>query len=148
MTHRIGAVCYILWGAIHMAIGGMLLQMTLAQGGVDAIAGIYSGVPSEHLPQAVEGVSRGLLLQHGWNLLWFGLFALVVGAWFNWRNSVAGYWSNLAVISAADLGFVFPILIPGYIGMMEGIMGPLLWVAGAVFTTLGMRQHHMQAVRS
>ena len=60
---------------------------------------------------------------------------------FNWRNSALGYWLNLIVVSAADLGFVIFVLMPGDVAPFPGILGPVFWLAGLLFTTLGVRNH-------
>ena len=57
-------------------------------------------------------------------------------------NSIAGYWTNLAVVSLADIGFIGAVLIPGYISFWVGIWGPLLWVFAVIFSTLGIKQIH------
>src|SRR5437764_1326898 len=82
---------------------------------------------AEELPQNFGGVASGVLAQHAWNLAVFGFFATIVGAVLNWRNSRIGYWLNLGVVSSVDLGFIFAILIPGYIRLVDGLWGPALW---------------------
>ena len=141
---KIGAVFYVLWGVLHMWLGAMMLIRLGSDGGAAILEMVGTGVPPEELPQDVGGVTAGLLGQHAWNLLWFGIFGAVVGAMLNWRNSRAGYWANLVVISAADVGFIVAILLPGYIRIMDGIWGPVLWLLAVAFTTVGIRQGDQQ----
>ncbi|NJN83270.1 MAG: hypothetical protein HC802_13950 [Caldilineaceae bacterium] len=54
----------------------------------------------------------------------------------NWRNSRAGYWINLGVVAAADLGLLLTLLLPGMMAWSDGLWGPLLWLLAAGFTTL------------
>ena len=131
-------MCYVLWGILHIGAGAVVLYRLSANGGTDALAVIGSAVPAEELPQNLGGVASGVLAQHAWNLAVFGLFAAIVGAVLNWRNSRIGYWLNLGVVSGADLGFIFAILIPGYIRLVDGLWGPALWVLGAIFSTIGL----------
>src|SRR5262249_24411267 len=84
-----------------------------------------------------RGPAPGVLAQHAWNLAVFGFFAVIVGAVLNWRNSRIGYWLNLGVVSGATLGFIFAILIPGYIRLVDGLWGPALWVLAVCFSTIG-----------
>jgi hypothetical protein len=81
---------------------------------------------------------RGRLLQSAWNLAYFALFVAVVAVVFNWRNSPLGYWLNLAAAGATDLGFILFILVPGYLPLRRGILGPVLWLLATVFSTLGV----------
>jgi hypothetical protein len=53
----------------------------------------------------------------------------------NLRNSAWGYWINLGIISLADMGFILFVLLPGYVPIWPGILGPFFWVAGWAFTT-------------
>jgi len=62
----------------------------------------------------------------------------VVGIFLNWKNSRLGYWLNLIVVSAGDIGFVVFVLVPGYIPFMPGAIGPILWVLAVIFSTVGL----------
>ena len=84
---------------------------------------------------------QGRIFQHAWNLLFFAVFAIVVAVSMNWNNSRLGFWLNLYVISAADIGFIVFVLVPGYAPMMPGALGPILWILALALTTLGIRQN-------
>ena len=70
-----------------------------------------------------------------WNLLFFGAAAIALALTLNLRNSAWGYWINLGIISLADTGFILFVLLPGYVPIWPGILGPFFWVAGWAFTT-------------
>lgn len=119
MTHRIGAVLYFIWGLLH----------------VNAASKVYA------LGATLEpGMIQGRLFQGAWNLLFFAVVAMVIAVWLNWKNSPVGYWINLVTVSTTDIGFVLFILIPGYLPLIPGIAGPVFWVLGVVFTSLGFLQ--------
>jgi len=135
-AHKIGAIFYVLWGIQHVAFGGMFLYALLS-GGIPAVLALSDvTIPAQDFP----GMLNGLLVWHSWNLIWFGLFAFIVGVAMNWRNSQAGYWMNLVVVSASELGFVFAILAPGYIGFSGAIVGPIIWILAVIFSTIGIRR--------
>jgi hypothetical protein len=117
MTHRIGAILYILWGALHL----IAARATYALGGT-----------------LEPGLVQGRVYQDAWNLAFFALFAIVVAIIFNWKNSRTGYWLNLVVVSAADIGFIVHLLIPGHVPLIPGIAGPVLWVLAMIFSTIGI----------
>jgi hypothetical protein len=126
-----------------------MLYRLAAEGGTGALALSASAVPVEELPQGLTGVAGAILGQHAWNLAVFGCFALVVAVTLNWRNSRIGYWLNLGVVSAVDIGVIYAILLPGYIQLADGLPGPALWVLAVVFSTIGFlanpaekRLHH------
>jgi hypothetical protein len=114
---KLGAVSYIIWGLLHIVAA--FEQSTLAR--------------------SIEpGLVQGKLNQGAWDLLFFALFAMVVAIRYNWKNDLLGYWLNLVVISAADIGFIVFVLLPGHVALFPGILGPVFWVSGLIFTTLGM----------
>ncbi len=87
---KIGAVTYVLWGLLH----------------IQAARLVYL------LGQSLEpGMVQGRIFQGAYSLLFFALFGIVVAVTFNWKNSRLGYWLNLVVISAADIGFIIFIMV-------------------------------------
>ena len=114
---KIGAVLYMLWGILHVfaAYKVVILALTLEQGMV-----------------------QGRLYQDAWNLLFFALFGIVVGILYNWKNSKIGYYLNLIVVSTGDIGFIITILLPGYLPLFPGLIGPLLWLLALTFSTIAI----------
>jgi hypothetical protein len=136
-AHKIGAISYILWGVVHIWGGVLMLYRLGREGGTQALAVVGSAVPFEELPQKFTGLENAILGQHAWNLAVFGWFALIIGVWMNWRNSRMGYWLNLGVVSAVDVAYVYAILLPGYISLRDGLWGPIFWILGVIFSTIG-----------
>ena len=63
---------------------------------------------------------------------------LAVGVRLNWFNNLTGYWLNISVAGAADLGLIIFLLLPGYMALSDGWPGPLLWLLAAIFSTIGL----------
>jgi len=114
---RIGAALYILWGILHIvaAYKVFVLAQTLEQ-----------------------GMIQGRLFQDAWNLLFFALFGIVVAVLYNWKNSKNGYLLNLVVVSAGDIGFIVTVLLPGYLPLFPGALGPILWLLALTFSTIAI----------
>jgi fumarate reductase subunit D len=114
-----GAICYALWGCLHL----------------QAAHAVY------HVGAALEpGMAQARVLQDSWNLLFFGVTAIAVALTLNIRNSVWGYWINLGVLALADTGLIIFVLVPGYMPLWPGLAGPILWVLGWALTTLALRR--------
>lgn len=143
-AYKWGSISYILWGVMHAMIGIQILVINTGQSTYDVITTLYRDSGMVSTPLQLGSVIGAIMTQHAWNLLWFGVFAIVVGAVWNWRNSRVGYWANLAVVSLADIGFIVAILIPGYINFWMGIWGPILWILAAIFSTMGLRNTSTQ----
>ncbi len=144
-AHRIGAVFYVLWGIFHAYIGVFLLWQVTRSGTAAALTTIGSALPPSSV--ASDPVMNGVLGHYAWNLVWFGAWAIAVALLLNWKNSRSGYWFNLALVSLTDLGFIFAIVVPGYITAAAGWTGPALWILAALFTTLGIRRGDGVAAR-
>jgi len=116
---RMGSIAYVLWGLLHLQAARLVYM----------------------LGDSLEpGMVQGRIYQDAFNLLFFALFGIAVAVMLNWKNSRSGYWLNLIVISAADIGFIVYVLLPGYVPLVPGGLGPLLWILAVVFSTLGFRQ--------
>ena len=113
---KLGSITYVIWGIFHIV----------------AARQVYA------LGQTLDpGTVQGRIFQDAWNLLFFALFGIAVGVFLNWKNSRLGYWLNLVVVSAADIGFIVFILIPGHAPLVPGVLGPILWVLAVLFSTVG-----------
>jgi hypothetical protein len=110
-----GAICYALWGCLHLQAAYAVYQVGAA---------------------LEPGMAQGRIFQDSWNLLFFGVTAIAVALTLNIRNSAWGYWINLGVLALADTGLIFFVLVPGYMPLWPGLAGPLLWTLGFILTTL------------
>ena len=115
---KLGAIAYIIWGILHIQVSRLVFSL----GGT-----------------LEPGIIQGRVNQDAFNLMFFALFAITIAIWMNWKNSRLGYWLNLVVISAADIGFIVYVLLPGYAPINPGIFGPILWLIAIIFSTLGIK---------
>lgn len=114
---RLGALSYIVWSVLHFQAARAVYQM---------------GSAMAHSPE------QSRVLQDAWNLFFFAVAALGIAVAMNWRNSRLGFWLNLAVVSVADAGFIVFVMIPGHVAMWPGMLGPIFWILGAVFSAAGV----------
>lgn len=137
-AHRIGAIFFMLWGLLHIVGAGVLLWSVPNEGASSVLSIIGSALPPQSAPPTPEALVGAILAYYAWNLIWIGGLVLVVGAMYNWRNSRPGYWLNLTVVSAADIGLIYLLLLPGYMAWSDGMMGIALWLPAALFGAWGV----------
>ena len=114
---KLGSITYVLWGILH----------------IEAARKVYV------LGQTLDvGMVQGRIFQDAWNLLFFAIFGIVIAIFLNWKNSRLGYWLNLSVVSAGDIGYIVFVLVPGYVPFMPGALGPILWLLAVVFSTVAI----------
>ena len=128
MFYRIGTAMYVVWGLLHLR----------------AAYAVYT------LAESIEpGMVRARVLQDAWHLLLFALLGIVTAIGWNWRNDRCGYWLNLIVIGLVDLGFVLLVVVPKLVPLWpHGLLGPLVYLLAALFTTIGILQNKPQLAGS
>ncbi len=114
---KIGSVLYVFWGLLHI---------------VAAFDEFALGASLNY------GLVQGKINQGAWDLLMFALASILIAIFYNWKNNRLGYWLNLLIVSAADIGFIIFVLIPGYVALFPGVLGPVFWISAAIFSTLGI----------
>ena len=122
----LGALFYVAWSLLHLQ---------------SAIAVFHLGGRMPPSP----GQAR--VLQDAWNLLFFSVVTFVTAVSLSWRNSRLGYWINLCVVAAADVGFIIYLLAPGYVPLWPGALGPGLWALGWGFSTWALLSAPRAGVR-
>jgi hypothetical protein len=138
-AHRVGAICYVLWGLLHVAGASVLLWQASRDGATTALATIGSNMPATELAPLQGGLTAAVLSYYAWNLLWIGALVAIVGGRLNWRNSRSGYWLNLVVVSAVDGGLLLLLVLPGYMALADGLAGVVLWLPAIIFSTVGLQ---------
>lgn len=137
-AHRIGAICYVLWGMLHIVVGVIPVFVFFSGGPASMLASLEGAqavpeVVDEPLLQAAYFVA-----EHHFNLAAFGVLAIWIGVTLNWENDPLGFWINLVVLGMVDLSFILGQIVPGYMPVLIGGIGPVLYLLGAGFTGLGL----------
>ncbi|MDA0734063.1 MAG: hypothetical protein O2909_10760 [Chloroflexi bacterium] len=133
-AYKIGAIFYALWGILHI-VGGAVI---LAADATTQVAMFGSATANTEAIQDPGPIVHAALSFHAYNLMWMGLLSLVIAVVLNWKNSPTGYWINLVITGAADIGLIVFLLAPRHMAILDGIPGPTLWVLAAVFSTIGL----------
>ena len=121
---KAATVLWVIWGAVHVLAGIMVLTSDAA-GGLSAIA---DGVDAALLSGDYHPAIGGILNQHGWNLLWFG-GAMLVGGVMIWRKNMTAIWVTGMVGGLADLGYLIFVDLPGYVNFVPGTI--MTFISGA-----------------
>ena len=116
---RIAAVLWIVWGVVHAFAGVMTIRFAGGGSIAEAIGGIADAVDAATVAGNYPEALGGILGQHGFNLLWFGI-ATTVGALFMWRASRIAVAFNAIVGGLADVGYFIFIDLAGYANFVPG----------------------------
>jgi hypothetical protein len=113
-TARISALLYTAWAVFHLKVAWDIMQLGLTQ----------------------NGIAQGRTFQLAAYMLTIALFVLVVAVALNWRNSISGYWLNLCVAGWADAVWLIVVVLPGYVGLVRGVVPPAIFLAAAITSAL------------
>jgi hypothetical protein len=138
---KTGAVFYALWGLLHLIGGAVQLATLNGEGGAALTRMISSARPLGPEEAAVPSAAAAFMGMGAFNILWIGLLVTVVAITMNWRNSRLGYWLNLGVVGATDLGLLVALLLPGTMAWSDGGLGLSLYAGALVASSLGRLQN-------
>ncbi|SMF47879.1 hypothetical protein [Pseudobacteriovorax antillogorgiicola] len=126
---RTSTVLWVIWGLVH-AFAGI---MTITQDIPNAIAGIADGVDPSILQMSYPDAVGGILGQHGWNLLWFGV-ATTIGGVFMWRGSVTSIFVTAMIGGLADIGYFLFMDLGGFVNFVPGTVMTLICASAIVLS--------------
>ena len=112
---KTAAILWVIWGLVHAFAGVMVITSDASAG----FAAIADAIEPALLAHNYHPAAGGVLNQHGFNLLWFGIVT-VVGALFIWRGSVTAIFVTAMVGGLADLGYLIYVDVPGYVRFFPG----------------------------
>lgn len=133
---RAGAVIFALWGLLHL-VAALTGIVGYAQGGATGVLTTYAG-PSAPVQQsrALE-LAGGIGLNYALDLAAFGLLGIWVAVMI-WRGQTLGFWLGAVVLGMADAAFVLALVVPGYVPVADGFVGPFLYLLGVAVTAAGL----------
>ncbi|MEO0542481.1 MAG: hypothetical protein AAFY99_01575 [Pseudomonadota bacterium] len=112
---KAATILWIIWGLVH-ALAGVIVLSGDATSGFQAIA---DGIDPTELVHDYHPAVGGILNQHAWNLLWFGI-ATIIGGMFIWRANLTAIWVTGMVGGLADMGYLLFVDLPGYVLFFPG----------------------------
>ena len=112
---KLAAILWVIWGLVHSFAGVMVLSADAAAG----LAAIADAIPDDAFQLDYHPAVGGILNQHAWNLLWFGLVTIICGALI-WRANMTAIWVAAMVGGLADLGYFLFVDLPGYVNFFPG----------------------------
>ena len=123
-TLKIATVLWVIWGLVHAFAGGVVLSSDASSG----FAAIADAVDPAALAAEYHPAAGGILNQHGWNLLWFGV-ATIIGGVLIWRGNMTAIWVTGMVGGLADWGYLLFVDFPGYVNFFPGTV--MTFISGA-----------------
>ncbi|MEM9084712.1 MAG: hypothetical protein AAGB23_02165 [Pseudomonadota bacterium] len=133
---RLAAALWIIWGAVHVFAGIVIIAAPEAANAVQAVA---DAVPKEDLMFEAHPAASALYSQHGWNLGWIGATTIVCAV-FLWRGPSGGAWRTATWVAAltggmADVGYFVFMDLGGYVNFIPG--GLMTYISASAIVLSG-----------
>jgi hypothetical protein len=107
------------WGLVHTLAGVLTISAVVSDNTVQAVTSIADGVDPVLLEIEYPDAVGGIIGQHGFNLLWFGIVT-IIGAVFIWRQNALAIFMTAMVGGLADVGYFIFIDLAGYANFVPG----------------------------
>ncbi len=127
MLLKVASILWLVWGLIH-AFAGI---MTIAQSAPNSIAGIADAVDPALLASIYHPAVDAIINQHGFNLLWIGVFTSV-GAIFIWRHNVTWIFFTAVVGWVTDIGYFVFMDLGGFVRFVPGTIMTIVSTAAVI----------------
>ena len=128
---KIAAILWVIWGLVH-ALAGVL---TISQVAPASIAGVADAVDPSVFHETYHAATDALINQHGFNLLWIGVFTIVGGVYI-WRDSAIWMGFTAIVGGVTDVGYFLFMDLGGFVNFVPGTVMTL--VSGSAIVLSGV----------
>ena len=130
-----GAVLFVLWGVLHLG-AGLSGAFTFATRGPAGVFSGFGGAPAPAELTPTLDMAAHIALDFSLILAGYGLLA-IWGAVLIWRGQRLGFWLNTIMLGIADGSFIIALMLPGFVSLAAGGLGPVLYVLGVACTAIG-----------
>lgn len=137
--NRIGAGLFVLWGVIHVAIGGMALLDFVTAGPAEMFTQAELRVDPGEMDATLRHLGN-IVAEYYVNIVGLGLLGIILGVTLVWENDPLGFWIALLVLGLADAAFLVLEILPGYQPLVPPVLGPIIFVLGLAFAGAGLRR--------
>lgn len=130
---RIGAALFVIWGVVHIGVGGAALGSLFTSGPAAMFAQAELIVGPNQMDATMNHVAN-LIAEYYFDIVALGILAIIVSVCLIWQNRPLGFWINVIVLGIADLAFLFAEIVPGYQPLFPPLLGPIIYVLASVFS--------------
>lgn len=113
---RIAALCFALWGILHI-VGGTIILV----GYLDSAAAAYSVYQNAEGP--FSRVAGAVLGYFAFIIVCLGVVVCLVAVRLNLKNDARGLMTNTLIVCLTELGLLVFLVAPGFVGWLEASVG-------------------------
>ncbi len=135
---RAGATFFVFRGILNLivSLGGVVSFIKTGPAGMFSMYGEI--LKKSQITPSLEMASH-IALNYSLILIGYGVLAIWM-ALHIWKGIRVSLWINTVMLGIADISFIISLVIPGYIPLEQGIIGPILTFLGVILTFFGFRK--------
>lgn len=122
-----------IWGLIHSFAGIMTIRGPLTGDISASVSGIADAIDLSLIQMNYSAASGAIIAQHGFNLLWIGLFT-IVGGFYIWKHNRMAIIFTAIVGGLTDLGYFIFIDLGGFANFVPGTIMTLVSATAIVLS--------------
>ena len=130
---KTSALLWLIWGIAHTFFGIMIMNGVISGDIASSIIMIADSVNPSKLRMAYPDALGGILGQHGYNLLWFGIVT-TIGGIFIWKINKMAIFLTALVGGLADLGYFIFVDLGGFNLFMPGTLMTLVSLSAIILS--------------
>lgn len=141
LTLKLVAILWVIWGIVHVLAGGL----TLSQDTASALKGLADAADPALLEVMYPGAAAAIINQHGFNLLWIGLFT-IIGGLYIWKKSATAVFFTGIVGGLTDIGYFIFIDLGGYNNFVPGTVMTIISAAAILLSILAYKNGDLKTI--
>lgn len=135
--NQIGAGLFVVWGVIHILVGGSALVSFFTAGPAEMFTQSEIFLEPNEIDATLTHIGH-VMAHYYFDIAGLGILAIIVAVTLVRENDPLGFWISLIVLGITDFAFVYLEIMPGYQPFFPQILAPVIFVLGIVFTGAGL----------
>jgi hypothetical protein len=135
--NQIGAGLFIIWGVIHIWVGGSALLDFFTSGPAEMFTQSEIYLEPSEIDATLTHVGN-VMAHYYFDIAGLGILAIIVAATLVWENDPLGMWINSIILGITDFAFVYLQIVPGYQPFFPQILAPIIYVLAVIFAVVGL----------
>lgn len=118
---KASTVLWVIWGLVHIIAGIMVMKGPITGDISASVLGIADAIEPSLLQMDYSAASGAIIAQHGFNLLWIGIFTFIGGLYI-WKGNRTAIIFTAIIGGLTDLGYFIFIDLGGFSNFLPGTL--------------------------
>ena len=118
---KVSTVLWVIWGLVHIIAGIMTMKGPITGDISATVSGIADAIEPSLLQMDYSAASGAIIAQHGFNLLWIGIFTFIGGLYI-WKGNKIAIIFTAIIGGLTDLGYFIFIDLGGFSNFLPGTL--------------------------